>query len=63
MRNYILNKLTQVSAWMGIIIFLGAFMLPKTIIAFIGILLILNDDAKLQSLSRDLKAQVEKWWI
>lgn len=61
-KTYIIAKLTQSSAWIGLTLVLGSFILPRTFIMFFGVLLILNDDAKLQSLFAKLRANIEKWW-
>lgn len=62
-RDYVISKLSQSSAWIGLALVLGSFILPRTFILFIGILLILNDDAKLQSTFAKLRANLEKWWV
>jgi len=54
LKNYIINKLTQLSAWIGLFIIIAAFFLPSAWIALAGVLLILTDDDKLQKL-------ISKW--
>lgn len=49
MKKYILSQLTQVSAWIGILIVLGAFFAPRSYIVFFGIALALTDDAALKA--------------
>lgn len=62
-RNYVISKLSQSSSWIGLALLLGSFVLPRTFIMFVGILLILNDDAKLQSTFAKLRTNLEKWWV
>lgn len=61
-RTWALMKLTQISAWMGLIVVLGAMMLPRTFLVFIGIILLLNDDTWLQVKFSTLKSELAKRW-
>jgi hypothetical protein len=45
MRNYIINQLTQITAWIGFgIVILELFRVPDWLIMFVGVWLILIDD-------------------
>lgn len=61
-RTWLLMKLTQLSAWMGLIVIFGAMILPRTFLVFIGLVLLLNDDTWLQSRFSTLKAELAKRW-
>lgn len=61
-RNFVITKLTQSSAWLGLAVIIGALFLPRTWELFVGLLLILNDDKKLEGLFQGWRAQLEKWW-
>lgn len=62
MRDWIINKLTQSSAWLGIAVIIGGLLLPRTWEMFLGLLLILNDDAKLSNLFKGLRIKLEQAW-
>ena len=46
MKKWIKQQLTELSAWAGIIMILGAYFFPPTAFVIIGILLIASDDEK-----------------
>jgi hypothetical protein len=48
MKKYLLAQLTQVSAWIGLIIIIAAFIAPREWIAVGGLALILTDDEALK---------------
>jgi hypothetical protein len=62
MRTFILTKLTQVSAWMGLLVVVGAFFFPRTFLVFVGLVLLLNDDTWLQSKFKFMRDELEKRW-
>ena len=49
MKKYILNLLTQISAWIGIAIIIAAFFAPREYIVFLGIALIFTHDESLKN--------------
>lgn len=62
MRTWLLKKLTQVSAWVGLFVIVSALIFPRTVEIFLGLLLLLNDDAWLQSKFSFLRGEIEKRW-
>ena len=65
MKKYLLAQLSQVSAWIGILIILSAFFASRTTIVVFGGLLILTDDEALKAwVSRNapwLVSKIEEW--
>lgn len=63
-KAFIVNKLTQLSAWLGVIIMLGAFVFPRSWIILLGAVLVFTDDVKLQKFfskwSPTIKEALEK---
>lgn len=49
MKKYLLAQLTQVSAWIGLLIMLGAFIAPGSWMFFFGLFLFLTDDEALKN--------------
>lgn len=58
-KKYLLNQLTDVSAWIGLAVIVAALLLPRSFIVFLGILLILTNDEHLKSLVTKLAAEVK----
>ncbi len=50
MKKYIISKLTQISAWIGVAIILSILFLPNAITICLALSLILSSDEKLQAL-------------
>jgi hypothetical protein len=65
MKKYLLAQLSQVSAWIGLLIILSAFFASRSTIVVFGVLLILTDDEALKGwVSRRapwLTARIEEW--
>lgn len=65
MKKYILTQLTQVSSWIGVLIIVMALIVPRQYIVFLGIALILVDDAALKAWiakqSPWLAAKINEW--
>lgn len=65
MKKYILAQLSQVSAWIGLLIILSAFFASRSTIALFGLILILTDDAALKGwVSRNapwLARKINEW--
>lgn len=65
MKKYILAQLTQVSAWIGLLIIIAAFIAPRGYIVIFGVALILTDDEALKTWvakrSPWLAAKIEEW--
>lgn len=65
MKKYILSQLTQVSTWIGIVVFLAAFCAPREYIAFLGIALVLTHDEWLKNwVNKEapwLAAKIDEW--
>ena len=65
MKAYFLAQLSQVSAWIGLLIILSAFIASRTTIVVFGLLLILTDDEALKAwVARRapwLVAKIEEW--
>lgn len=61
MKKYLLAQLLQVSAWVGVIIFIMAFIAPREYIAIAGIALILTDDKWLQEWVAKHAPGIQKW--
>ena len=47
-KNYIINQLTQISAWLGVAIIIAAIVAPVWVVVLFGVFLIMTDDKKLQ---------------
>lgn len=43
-KRYIINQMTELSAWIGAMVILSALFLPRSCIIFLGIALIVTDD-------------------
>jgi hypothetical protein len=65
MKKYLLTQLSQVSAWIGLLVILSAFFASRTTIVVFGGLLILTDDEALKGwVSRNapwLTNKIEEW--
>lgn len=61
-RNYVINQLTQSSTWIGLAIIIADLIFPRSFIMFLGLLLLINDDARLKGFFSTLKTDIEKWW-
>ncbi len=62
MKKYLLTQLTQVSAWIGVFIIIGAFLAPREYIAIFGLLLILTDDEALKGWVAKHAPGMVKWF-
>lgn len=49
-KAYLLNKLTQSTVWIGVIIIVSSFFLPRHFIMFEGILFMLTDDKHINAI-------------
>lgn len=58
--NYIINQLTQMSAWIGVGVILSAMFLPRSFIICFGIALIIIPDNKLQKKFAEWSPKVAK---
>lgn len=65
-KSFIINKLTQLSAWLGVITIFGAFVFPRSWIVLLGVIMILTDDMKLQKFfakwSPKIKDSLDKYY-
>lgn len=61
MRKYFYAQLMQVSAWIGIAVFVMAFVAPREYIAFLGVLLLLTDDNWLNGWVAKNAPGLKKW--
>lgn len=59
-KNYIINQLTQLSAWLGVGTIIAAACLPRTWIIFFGILMVVTDDHKLQEMFAKWSPSIKK---
>jgi len=48
MKKYLISQLTQISAWIGLLLVVSAFLVPRSWILVFGILLIITDDEALK---------------
>lgn len=62
MKKYLLAQLAQVSAWIGIVIIVAAFIAPREYIAILGIALILTDDEALKGWVNKHAPGIAKWF-
>ncbi len=62
MIKYFLAQLAQVSAWIGLFVIIGAFVLPREYIAIGGVLLILTDDEALKGWVSKRAPGITKWF-
>lgn len=60
-KSFIVSKLTQLSAWLGLITILGAFAFPRSWIVLLGAIMILTDDAKLQQFFAKRSPKIKEW--
>lgn len=49
MKKYIVNQLTQISSWIGLLLILTFFWMPREYLAFIGVALFLTHDEWLKN--------------
>lgn len=61
MKKWFLAQLTQVSAWIGAIIIVSAFIAPREYIAIFGILLIITDDEALKNWLAKRSPKLQAW--
>lgn len=62
MKAFILNKLKQSTVWIGVIIILSSFFLPRQFIMFEGILFMLTDDKHLNAIFTRLIPWIGSLW-
>lgn len=62
MKKYLLGQLSQVSAWIGIILIFAAFLLPREYIVFLGLALILTHDEALKGWVAKQAPGITKWF-
>lgn len=61
MKNYIIKQLTQTSAWIGLILVIGAVVMPRSWILFMGLILIITDDKNMAAFFARLSPSMKKW--
>lgn len=62
MKKWFLLQLTEVSAWIGFIIIVAAFMAPREYIAILGAILIATDDEALKAWLAKRSPALTKWF-
>lgn len=50
MKKYILNQLTQISSWIGLILIFAALLAPRDWIAILGIVMFFSNDTWLKNI-------------
>lgn len=60
MINWLKQQLTELSAWVGFLMIIGAYVFPKTLFVVIGILLIATDDTKAKEFFGKIGARLSK---
>lgn len=50
MKNYLLKKLTQSTVWMGLLVIVAAFVLPRDYIAIMGLAFMVTDDSHINAI-------------
>lgn len=60
MTNWIKQQLSELSAWAGFLMIVGAYLFPPTLFVIIGILLIATDDTKAKEFFAKLGARVSR---
>ena len=46
MKNWLKQQVTEITAWAGAAVIIGAFFLPRSFLVVLGIILIATDDKK-----------------
>ncbi len=59
--KYILNQLSQVSSWIGIILIAISFIAPRWAIAVFGVLLFVSNDEELKAWVAKRAPGLTKW--
>ncbi len=62
MKKYLIAQLSQVSAWIGVLVVIGAFIAPREYIAIFGIALILTHDEALKNWVARNAPGITKWF-
>lgn len=62
MKKWFFLQLTEVSAWLGLIIILSAFFAPREYIAILGVVLIATDDEALKAWLAKRSPGIAKWF-
>lgn len=62
LKAYIIDQLTQVSTWLGILIILFDVLGLRFLILVLGALLVFNNDFRVQSFFFGMKKNVERVW-
>lgn len=62
MKKWFLLQLTEMSAWIGFIIIIAAFIVPREYIALLGVLLIATDDDALKARVAKMSPGLAKWF-
>ena len=60
MKTWFNQQLTELSAWAGFLMIIGAYLFPPTVFVIIGILLIASDDAKATEFFKKLGGKLTK---
>lgn len=60
MKNWLKQQLTELSAWAGFLMIIGAYLFPPTLFVIIGILLIASDDTKAKEFFNKIGLRVSK---
>lgn len=61
MKNWLKNKLTGLAFWSGILMIVGAFLFPKHLFIYIGIVLIVVDDSIISTWLKKISPQLSDW--
>ena len=60
MKSWLKQQLTELSAWAGFLMIVGAYLFPPTLFVVIGILLIASDDVKAKAFFEKIGLRVGK---
>lgn len=60
MKSWLKQQLTELSAWAGFLMIIGAYLFPPTVFVVIGILLIASDDTKAKEFFNKIGLRVSK---
>lgn len=58
MKNWVKQQLTELSAWAGLLMVIGAFLFPRTVFLVLGVLLIATDDEKATAFFKAIGAKI-----
>ncbi len=61
MKNWLKQQLTEISAWAGFLMIVGAFLFPRSVFIFLGLVLIAVDDEIAAKWLKNVSPKLAAW--